>query len=161
MKRQIIRLTESDLHNMISEAVKVALNELDPRTYASAAIKAINNRDSKGRGTKFYKAAIDSWNNEYGGDYFITDENGVNHEYQGRMAPMEWYSTDFHLGGDDYDYSEKISGGNKLPSHSDGFDALRTAKEKSPHYERYLKGKNVARQMRDSSGQYIKGKGYR
>lgn len=38
MKRTI-KLTESDLHNMISEAVKVALNELDPRTYASYADK--------------------------------------------------------------------------------------------------------------------------
>lgn len=38
-KKQVIRLTEQDLHNIITESVKQALNELDWKTYANAARK--------------------------------------------------------------------------------------------------------------------------
>lgn len=156
--RQIIRLTETDLHNMISEAVKTALNELDPRTYASAATKAINDRDP--RGSKFYKKAVDSWNDEYGGDFSIDDEEGNSHNFHGDMDTLEWFGTSYDLDGDDYEYRERISGGKKLPTYSDGYEKLKTTKEKSPFFDRYLKGKEVARQMRDGSGNYIKGKGW-
>lgn len=38
-KKKVIKLTESDLHNMIAEGVRQALNELDWKTYANAARK--------------------------------------------------------------------------------------------------------------------------
>ena len=156
--KKIIRLTESDLHSLISEAVKTALNELDPRTYASAATKAINKRDP--RGSKFYRKAIDSWNDEYGGDISTNDEKGNSHSFHGDMDTLEWFATNHNLQGDDYSYSERISGGNKLPTYSDGYESLKSTKEKSPFYDRYLKGKEVARQMRDGSGSYSKEKGW-
>lgn len=37
--KQTIRLTESELHNMISETVANVLSEMDPRTYISAGDK--------------------------------------------------------------------------------------------------------------------------
>ena len=40
MGKQIIRLTESDLHQMVKESVNKILAELDWKTYASAADKA-------------------------------------------------------------------------------------------------------------------------
>ena len=40
MKKQVIRLTEGDLHRIIKESVNNVLSELDWRTYASAADKA-------------------------------------------------------------------------------------------------------------------------
>lgn len=49
MNKNKIRLTESQLHNMIRESVKQVLSELDWKTYASAADKArdrrLNNKD--------------------------------------------------------------------------------------------------------------------
>lgn len=39
MKNKIVRLTEQDLHNLIKESVAHCLNELDWRTYQSAAKK--------------------------------------------------------------------------------------------------------------------------
>jgi len=39
MAKKIIKLTESDLHNIIKESVKNLLTELDWRTYDSAANK--------------------------------------------------------------------------------------------------------------------------
>lgn len=38
-KKQLVRLTESDLHRIIKESVNNVLTELDWRTYASAADK--------------------------------------------------------------------------------------------------------------------------
>jgi hypothetical protein len=35
-RKQVIRLTEQDLHNIITESVKQALNELDWKTYSNA-----------------------------------------------------------------------------------------------------------------------------
>ena len=40
MSKRRIRLTESDLHNIIKESVNNILSELDWRTYQSAADKA-------------------------------------------------------------------------------------------------------------------------
>lgn len=57
---KVIRLTESDLHNMIKEAI----NELDWRTYASAAKKA--NDRGEDRSMDFADAATDSFNKEFG-----------------------------------------------------------------------------------------------
>jgi hypothetical protein len=42
MKKKLIRLTESDLHNIIKESVRTALNELDWKTLANAEEKARN-----------------------------------------------------------------------------------------------------------------------
>ena len=53
---KVIRLTESDLHNMIKEAI----NELDWRTYASAARK-----DNRGRESAFKDAAVNSFEKKY------------------------------------------------------------------------------------------------
>ena len=40
MSKQIIRLTESDLKQMVAESTKKILSELDWKTYANAAKKA-------------------------------------------------------------------------------------------------------------------------
>lgn len=63
-RKNIVRLTESQLHNIIAESVKKALNELDARTYANYARK----REEQGQHEKAEagrKAAIDAWNRKY------------------------------------------------------------------------------------------------
>ena len=64
MKRKV-RLTESDLHRIIKESVKNVLNELDWRTYQSAAQKAGTNGDFN-REAKFRRAASNSFNRQNG-----------------------------------------------------------------------------------------------
>ena len=39
MDKQVINITESDLHNIVKESVNKVLTELDCRTYANAAKK--------------------------------------------------------------------------------------------------------------------------
>lgn len=70
--KKVVRLTESQLHNIISESVKSVLNELDARTLASAADKAKERSDA--RFNKFRNGAIDRWNDEYG--YKRPSKNG-------------------------------------------------------------------------------------
>lgn len=63
--KQRIRLTESQLHNIIRKCVNEAVNELDPRTYASYAAK----RQAQGQTEKAKEgreAAVNAWNREYG-----------------------------------------------------------------------------------------------
>jgi hypothetical protein len=47
MKKQVIRLTESDLNKLIQESVNTILSELDWRTYDSARNKALDDIDGK------------------------------------------------------------------------------------------------------------------
>lgn len=62
MKKQIIKLTEQDIHNIIVETAQRMLNELDWKTYHNAYMKDKNPR----RFNKFGKAANDAFNRDYG-----------------------------------------------------------------------------------------------
>lgn len=70
-KKQVIRLTEGDLHSIIKESVNKILTELDWKTYANAAKIASNNGDN--RTSKFRDAAITRFNNEYGYENLISN----------------------------------------------------------------------------------------
>lgn len=115
MKRTI-RLTESELRNIISEVI----NELDPRTYASARDKQAQRnaeyRQQKqdydklnpikkaftkepeapknmGRATEFNKAAISSYNKQIGkGDYEMDSSNRL-HGAQKQIGDNYYYTT--------------------------------------------------------------------
>lgn len=62
MKRKI-KLTESDLHNIIKESVNHILSELDWRTYQSAYEKAL---DRGRKPSEFRQAATNSFNRQNG-----------------------------------------------------------------------------------------------
>jgi hypothetical protein len=67
--RNQLRLNEQQLHALIAESVKNALNELDWKTYHRAYMKDQNPR----RWNKFGKAADDAFNAKYG---YEDPENG-------------------------------------------------------------------------------------
>ena len=67
MEKQIIRLTESDLHQIVKESVNKILTELDWKTYASAAKK----RPEQGEDNKaeqLAQFATDRFNDKFGHD---------------------------------------------------------------------------------------------
>lgn len=72
--KKVVRLTESQLHNIIAESVSQILMELDPRTYASAAKKSeergerLDTGKHPRRSQKFLNAAYDTWNDKYAQD---------------------------------------------------------------------------------------------
>ena len=86
--KQTIRLTESDIRRMVMEA----MNELDWKTYASAADKTLRGSSRKlrkkpmgdinNRAHKFARAAEDAFNRDYGYEEF---------------KPSSWYEMDSYL----------------------------------------------------------------
>ena len=89
MKKNRIRLTESQLHKVIKESVKQVLSELDWKTYANAAEKAKERwsntfDDKKSRQKyrdmwdKFDKASEKTFNDEYGTSKYHYTTDGIN-----------------------------------------------------------------------------------
>lgn len=72
--KQRIRLTESDLHKVITESVKHIISELDWKTYANAARKASFGDD---RMSEFADKARDEFNKKYSMNTNYTPKNGV------------------------------------------------------------------------------------
>lgn len=78
-KKQLIKLTESDLHTMIQESVKKILNEMSPEVYAAYAQgrqQQANNTQDPNEKFKYQRkanqgvnAAQNAWNKKYGFSY--------------------------------------------------------------------------------------------
>lgn len=187
-KKQV-RVSESQLHQIVRESVnkllkEVQLNELDPRTYASYAAK----RQAQGQTNKAKDgedAAIQAWNKQYGkkdtGTYDKVDDYGdrerimrsdpfygnkgkyeVTTQYTDRglghlstYRPTMDYNWDTDTGG------YRTQGNGYRPTQYLGIDNKGTR-----HYARReqsqqaLQGYEVAKQMANNSGKYIKGKGW-
>ena len=109
--KQRIRLTEGDLHRIIRGCVNEALNELDWRTYASAADKAEQERRNlypSDYGTPEYEkmvkryrqaydlnnAASQALSKKYGRNYKFyrqeDDNMGLYDDDQGWTEPSDW-----------------------------------------------------------------------
>ena len=69
-QKQTVSLSESDLHNIIRESVNTILNELNWKTYFSAADK---DKDPE-RARRFRNQAVDTFNKEFG--YESPNEDG-------------------------------------------------------------------------------------
>ena len=172
--KKTIRLTESELHNIIGEAVRTALNELDPRTYASAASKAQDRGDA--RASKFRNAAVDSWNRDYG----IDDLSDSGQSYHGRnmtfipnpstnydYQPNQYGVDDWELNHDNHSQSEiyfRPYGNGK----NEFYGKFTGSQGSLPYDEKHLQksfGKDkpyrVAREMSKNNGKYVKGKGWK
>lgn len=77
MKKNIVRLTENDLNQIVTESVKRVISELDWKTYANAARKSsFNDIDRYG---KFSNKAADEFNKKYrySNQYGTNGDNGV------------------------------------------------------------------------------------
>ena len=116
--KKVVRLTESQLHNIIAESVNQILMELDPRTYASYADKRqqqyldlrkgatdsekfANQRKNKAQRETLKnkidagrQAARDAWNRQYGHDLYQDvrgDEGEWNiYQHKNKMYDGKW-----------------------------------------------------------------------
>jgi hypothetical protein len=97
-----VKLTESELHQLIVETVKNVLTELDWRTYHNAALKSINKANDKNISNQerayFQKRAE---NFEGYSDKKFQDKYGINKK-AARRAHNEWDSSldDLKAGAD-------------------------------------------------------------
>lgn len=66
MSKRTVRLTESELKNIITESVKNIISELDWKTYANAARKSRERGDDWTRASKFNHGANKAFRDKYG-----------------------------------------------------------------------------------------------
>lgn len=156
---KVIRLTENDLHNMVTEAVRVALNELDPRTYASAAEKA-RIRGEFDRASRFKNTAIDSWERDYGNELHADDDF--------RGGGSRFIDPYFYDGSESFNNAYVC---NRYPTPEHNGDCYNPKRDFRMPFDKYgnkpmagsapqTKGERVARQMVHGDGKYALGKGW-
>lgn len=98
--KTVIRLTESDIHGIVSESVRRVLSELDWKTYANASRKshdrAIDRMDNaeEDRAWRFADASNKAFNKEFGHDELDDDL-----EYYGEKARQSVKGANFTPSG--------------------------------------------------------------
>lgn len=148
--KKIIRLTESDLHRIVRQSVNEALNELDPRTYASYADK----RQAQGQMDKAQQgqqAARNAFNKKYGEER----QGNFGTDYFNQMRGNDYAVTNGKTQYDPHDeeYREYFNNSWYGPSIS----------KRQPMPQSYVRANTplqVAQQMEHGNGQYVKGKGW-
>ena len=173
------RLTESQLKQIISESVKQVLNELDPRTYASYADK----REKQGRYDKAQvgkDAAAQAWTNKYG-EYDVSDGTELGMRSTKHRGPSKYFvkgkkvtagynpNTDEYWRGENkYTYNPRID---RIWGKEDGYTdrdydgytswrVLGSGKDEVNRLTNNNPGIDVATQMANGTGKYVKGKGW-
>lgn len=198
MNKKLIRLTESDLHRIVKESVnKVlseAINELDPRTYASYADKRAKQAANQEKGSwEQYKlqnkanngkvAARNAWNKKYSqdnshnngfGDRFSSSLSMPYNDYTVRKDDLEQserdnnyvygnneynpYNDTTHRNFKNYSYGENGQNIKNQQQFDYEGDSARNAIGRYGSKER--EATEVAKQMAQGNGKYIKGQGW-
>ena len=94
--KKVIKLSENDLHNIITESVKRVLNELDSQTYYRAADKA-GDLGQYSRQVKFNQHGDNTINKELGFDsnsYIKANQSGF------ILMPNDRYKLKYNLASD-------------------------------------------------------------
>lgn len=140
--KKLIRLTESDLHNIVESAVKNLLSELDWRTYQSAYEKELNNPKHKGmRNMDFRQAATNAFNRQNG---YGLQNIPYGDEYDDKMTPKP----------NSYVYG----GGNKFtPDRADPFFTVSGYYDKNGNGTKMCSHQQIATRNR---GDYQRGQTY-
>ena len=177
--KQTIRLTESELRNMIAESVKGMLNELDPRTYALYADKRQQQADNSAnpndrakyqqKANQGVEAAQNAWNQQYGFNY----NNGQNDWAERKMGGNNKFT---HNNGSKYGINYR----GERPNLDGGYAHTNMAYNPKTNQEWTGDGRgnstvrqssreqeygdngaySVARQMEQGNGTYVKGQGW-
>lgn len=188
MKKNTVRLTESQLHQVIKESVEKILreselNELDPRTYASYAQKRAAqgqmNKAQQGR-----QAAVHAFNTSD-----VAHMKGGDQNYSDRQ--LERYSQSMKDDGTltqfrpDGQHGTKFTNYDFTPSNSNPFGTHTTSQgytrendyngyettdrtswndangiQKMNEPQQFAQGRKIAQQMQNGNGQYVKGQGW-
>lgn len=176
--KQLIRLTEGDLHRIVENSVRKTLNELDWRTYRNAAIKSRENGDDwsvehSGRPEDFLQASDLSFANQYfddpklDSDYHYYDNDSFDHVYLTKNSKLNPDRTGCRADIDDYVaavanpkwmrdkdndgpyYRDTYKNGeNRMGSWGKGTDRMLD------------NANNAIKRYRNGDSKYIKGKGW-
>ena len=175
-KKQVIKLTEGDLHRIIKESVEriineAQLNELDPRTYASYAQK----RAAQGNQTKAEvgrQAAVNSFNKQFSYDDRFSN-NGLNqrryHLYGGKNSDVPYEAETYYA----EDTPEHMHGQTIKYGANGDIDVQHRNGMMGANYKEYnddtiyhpydaigRKQTRISKEMAKGNGKYIKGQGW-
>lgn len=138
-QKNTIRLTESELKNIINDSIKNIISELDYKTYINAYKKAEKNGDARAK--KFFDAASDEFNKQYGFD----DEEGIFYMDDFEHSDGEHSATWWHFPNGNRQYSpdnvhdfDKLSRPAKLRQKRK--DLPQRVKQGEREYANYIKG---------------------
>ena len=184
MRKDIYRLTESELKEMIKESAMKILSELDWRTYASAAKKndewrkehPIHRANQWNRSYDFQNAATDAFNKKYGLEKQYDEPNG-GEKGQIHLNPFNDFKVsgsrdhDFGDDGGPFDLKHHVYHMSKEYGKNGGYGRTRMwdrAHETTP--EEFYGNEEMGRKFRDAekdaedfrSGKshYVSGKGW-
>lgn len=87
----IIRITENDVNNMIAEAATRMINELDQKTYAMAAKKALDRSYGEEDAGKASKAVVRKVVKE-----LAQDEEFLNMSMEDKLDAIKWELEDYY-----------------------------------------------------------------
>lgn len=148
-KKQIVRLTESDLHKVIKESVTKILTELDWKTYANAARKRAQQGASASDIDALDSAANKALKNKYGvdmgwtkyGAQVHTHGNDYDGHYQSGNYPDLGYMGDFN---DTYSrpLDDEFDENDPNAWQSTSYDNSPIHKDRHEDMSKYFKGKS-------------------
>ena len=145
--KNVIRLNEDSLHRLIEGCVREALNELDPRTYASYADKRAS-QGQEGKAEEGRSHAKDAWNREYG--------LNADAEWTPELERLKMDTSTFNNYNVDHKYPKSMGGGTE---HYYPYRNKFSGERKNELYSN-PKAYNVAKQMSQGNGKYVKGQGW-
>lgn len=180
--RKLVRLTEGDLHRIIENSVKQALNELDWKTYANAGNKAMKGGSisaqreldptatppslldravsAKHRANRFFNKATNQFNQDYGhknghswdDDYSSVDMGGDFNSGEEFSPHARGYQKNDFGSTEKYEHGWKDYGGEMTPEEF----------FKDPQQaDRYRKADAELKNYKRGNYEYQKGKGWK
>lgn len=172
MSKRTVRLTESELKNIITESVKNIISELDHKTLKNAARKALE-RGEVERAYNFDTAAVDAFNRDFGYDgkdgHYRATRRYKMRDFMPKDNPI-YYDTDYHAidgNGEEYYGAERF----QLTPNEKGYYPIIPGVERRlfKDYSRPLgpeahiarqKGHDEIDNYRKGNYEYTKGKGW-
>lgn len=169
-KKQVIRLTEGDLHKIIKESVKNIISELDWKTYQNARRKA-NEKGEYDRAMKFGNAAQKEFNKAYGeegvsGDIFLNRVSAESDDYPSHTLMRMYNYNEEGSHSNPYNYDNTKAYGIMDKYDKDG----RYKRVKNPSLKRFFNNPWREKAYKDASKEmdnyvmgnydYTKGKGW-
>lgn len=157
-----IRLTENDIQLVMEGAIEILLNELDWKTYHSAATK----EKDKNRAEKFSNARNDAFNNNFSYD----DGEGNNIHMSSDVPKQASIHVNLKHPKSRESFSDYTSNDSNMYSHSirpnDGYNNMSGHSElpntESPKMARKIeKAHNEFSDFKNGKTKYIKGQGYK
>lgn len=166
MEKNIVKLTESELKQIITESVKKIISELDWKTYQNAAKKDYNPK----RAREFAQAARDTFNKDYeysddNGNYVGMNKSGL-YDKDNTLSINSSYDKPSKYGNNNVRFSSKSANGDDKDNwYSMKYDNTYGHVEKPTttdkrHARKIQKAYDEFENYRNGNAKYNKGEGW-